>query len=73
MRKLKLEELRVATFATTPEARGGRGTVVGNSDPNSRWDCSIDFCDGTTGPSVGGHCQSYALNPCYPSDGICTA
>ena len=73
MKKLRLEELRVATFATTPELQGARGTVRGNE---ATGDCSIDFCShgcmsaadsGCNGPSVGGQCQSYAYNPCYPS------
>lgn len=48
MKKLKLDELEVASFSTTPQPREKRGTVVGNGItwdcPNTQWDCSIDFC-----------------------------
>ena len=66
MKKLRLEDLQVATFATTPEKREERGTVFGNDSSiedcsnlrctttDTRWDCSIDFCshDGGCGPTT---------------------
>jgi hypothetical protein len=45
-KKLKLEELDVASFSTLPHERAPKGTVLANSGscPGTRWDCSIDFC-----------------------------
>ena len=58
MKKLKLEALEVATFATTPQVALERGTVRGNeasgdlcSTQDTRWDCSIDFCSHGCPPS----------------------
>jgi hypothetical protein len=36
MKKLKLEELEVTSFATTPDAASDRGTVVGAAAPRTR-------------------------------------
>jgi len=49
-KKLKVEELDVASFSTLPDEPAPKGTVIGNSGsntmscPGTRWDCSIDFC-----------------------------
>jgi hypothetical protein len=56
MKKLKLEDLEVATFTTVGASDDRTGTVHGHSE-------TIDFdCSG--GPSAGGYCQSFIHNPC---------
>ncbi|HEX8392138.1 MAG TPA: pinensin family lanthipeptide [Longimicrobium sp.] len=51
MKKLKLDELQVASFETATAAPEVRGTVRGNAPTlvetdcaGTRWDCSIDMC-----------------------------
>jgi len=40
--KLNLEDLKVESFATTPEPRGERGTVFGQTLPTYGTDCPCD-------------------------------
>lgn len=51
MKKLKLDDLRVASFETATEVTDLRGTVRGHAPTlvetncaGTRWDCSIDMC-----------------------------
>ena len=46
MKKLKLDDLRVASFPTSTAADAAKGTVRANdaSTTDTCWDCSIDIC-----------------------------
>ena len=53
MRKLRLEELRVDSFATTVAAAGPRGTIAGHAEATVHYTCVTGQqpCDAPTGES----------------------
>lgn len=66
--KLNLEDLAVETFATTPEAQQGSGTVFGQNHCTCHTQCTCPgcpTCDASCNGTCGATCDVSCNGTCY--------